>query len=310
MTITNEVQALNIILKNFDNDPASKEVQDKVVALAYQSPQALTETYKAMDDTFSGRYIASDMMKEVFQDFRQSPANRNQFNNAVHNTAATLSAEHFRQMLDKPITDERDRVVFLTGSPGAGKTTSVMNDGKIHDDIHLIFEGQLANAHQNTATTDKIKQALDNGYRVEIIAVNPLPEQALENTFKRFYDPNDGRGASIATMARIQGNTYDGLKHLNEQFGDNIALTIIDKPHGNENAIKYTGWEHLDVLKSQGNEQEIKQRLETHLLHHYEQGNINHECFKQSAGSEERARQLSSVDRPLIHNQSQQIGSG
>lgn len=93
-------------------------------------------------------------------------------------------------------------------------------------------------------------------------------------------------------MARIQGNTYDGLKAIQDKFGDKVELHIIDKPDGNKNTIKYAGWQHLDVLKSQGTEQEINERLKTHLLNHYTRGEIDYECFKQSAGSDERAKQL------------------
>lgn len=287
-----ENNSLNIIAKDFSNDPASKEVQDRVMALAKQHPQELIKIYTEMSSTFNGRYIASDMMKEVFDDFNQSPAHRNQFNNAVHNSAATLSALHFEQMINEPVTDGRDTVVFLTGCPGAGKTSSVMNSNTLKQNVGIVFEGQLANAHQNPATIKKIQQALDKGFKVEIIAVNPLPEQALENTFKRYYDPNDGRGAPISTMARIQGNTYDGLKAIQDKFGDKVELHIVDKPDGNKNTIKYDGWQHLDVIKSQGTEADIAKRLENHLINHYSQGKIDYECFKQSAGSEERAKQL------------------
>ena len=295
-----EAKTLNIIVKDFSNDPASKEVQDRVIALAQNDPQALIKTYTQLSTTFDGRYIASDMMKEVFDDFNQSPAHRNQFNNAVHNTAATLSALHFEQMLNEPNTNGRDTVVFLTGCPGAGKTSSVMNNNGLEETIKAVFEGQLANAHISNAPIEKIQQALDNNLKVKIIAVNPLPEQALENTFTRYKDPNDGRGAPISTMARIQGNTYDGLKAIYDKFGDRVELNILDKPTGNKTTIKYMGWQHLDVLKSQGTEADIMKRLETHLIKFYTEGKIDYECFKQSAGSDERAKQLiSTMARPL-----------
>lgn len=54
----------------------------------------------------------------------------------------------------------------------------------------------------------------------------------------------------------------------------------------------HQGWEHLNVLQSQGNEQQIKQRLEASLIQHYAEGRIDYECFKQSAGSDERTKQL------------------
>lgn len=285
-------KSLNITLKEFKDDPESKAVQDRVVNEAQSNPQLLIDAYKKISSSFDGRYIASDMMKEVFDDFNKSPASRNQFNNAVHNTAAALAAEHFKQMLNEPIQDGRDTVVFLTGSPGAGKTSSVMNDAQLDKHIGIVFEGQLANAHTSSAVMDKIQAAIDKGYKVQITAVNPLPEQALENTFKRYYDPEDGRGAPISTMARIQGNTYDGLKAIHERFGSSVELNIVDKPNGNETTINYMGWQHLNVLQSQGTETEIARRLEAHLLDHYQQGNIDYDCFKQAAGSSERAERI------------------
>ena len=42
------------------------------------------------------------------------------------------------------------------------------------------------------------------------------------------------------------------------------------------------------MLKSQGTEAQIKERLTTHLIKQYEIGVINDECFKQAAGSEHK----------------------
>lgn len=301
---------LQIILKDFKHDAVLEKVQKNAVWLAQNQTQELINAYKRMDSTFQGRYIASDMMKEVFKDYRQSPAHRNQYNNAVHNSAAALAAKHFEQMLEESSVDGKKRVVFLTGSPGAGKTSAVINNGQLDEDIKVIFEGQLANAPQNPAIMEKIQQAIDKGYQVEIIAINPLPEQALDNTFKRYYDPEDGRGAPIATMARIQGNTYEGLKYLHNQFGDKLTLSIVDKPEGNHSIKTYNGWEHLAVLQSQGTEQQITQRLENRLIKQYQQGVIDYDCFKQAAGSEQRARQLSEVVSSRVRVEQLQDGDG
>lgn len=269
-------------------DKEIQRVQETVMLTAFKDKDKIIKDYALHEKTFEGRYIASDMMKEMFSQYSQSQETRNKHNNAVHNTAAALAAKHFNDMLDKPIENGRDTVVFLTGGPGAGKTTTVLNKGQLKDNVAVVFEGQLANAHQNPASMDKIQKALERGFKVEIVAVNPLPEQALDNTFKRFYDPADGRGSSIATMARIQGNTYDGLKAVHNTFGNSVGLTIIDKPNGNNGKVEYTGWQHLDVLKSQGTEAQIKERLTTHLIKQYEIGVINDECFKQAAGSEHK----------------------
>lgn len=290
--------ASSIIKKPF-TDPELARVQDKVVELAQQDPQALINEYKMMDNTFEGRYIASDMMKEVFEDFNQSSAHRNQFNNAVHNTSATLVAEHFKQMVAQPPSEDKDTVIFLTGSPASGKTSSLLNAGKLEAHVAVVYEGQLANV-DNPAIIEKFEQALNAGYKVDIVAVHPNPEQALENSFKRFYDPNDGRGAPIETMAKIQGNSYEGIKAIHDKFGDKVNLIVVDKAGGNADTTKSIGWDKLEMLKSQGNKEQIKERLESHLIKHYREGSINYECLKQSIGSEERAKQIDAgLDRPV-----------
>ena len=278
---------LNIKTVNF-TQPHLIEAQAKAIDLVTKKPQLLINKYKDRIDTFEGRYISSDMFKEMFDDFNKSPANRNEFNNAVHNSAASLAAEHFKQMVSEPIKDNKDRVVFLTGSPGAGKTSSIMGfNSSLALDVKAVFEGQLANAN-DPATLEKFKACLDANLKVEIVAVNPNPETALENTIKRCYDPNDGRGAPISTMARIQGNTHDSLKHIHDVFGDKIQLTIIDKPNGNQDNEIHKGWDKLSVLKSQGNEIEIKNRLENHLIKLYENKEISNECYKQAANGNAR----------------------
>ena len=288
---------LEITTVNF-TDPELAKVQQAVIDRVANDTQGLINDYKAKDNTFDGRYIASDMMKEVFEEFNQSPAHRNQFNNAVHNAAASLAAEHFKQMASQAPSEGRDTVIMLTGAVGAGKTSSVLNDGRMEANVALIYEGQLANPNQ--ATLDKFETALNAGYKVEVVAIHPKPEQALENTFKRFNDPNDGRGGSIGAIARIQGNTYDGLKAINEKFGDKVKLTVVDKAGGNQDTTKHIGWDKLDLLKSHGNEQAIEARLEDHLVKNYKEGRIDNDTFKQSAGTKDRLERLSArLDRQV-----------
>jgi hypothetical protein len=240
-------------------DEEKLKVQAAVIDRAKKDGQKIIDQYKQHPRTFGGRYICSDMFKEMFPEFSQSPATRNKFNNAVHNTAATLAAEHFKQTMRQTGAEAQDTVIFLTGSPGAGKTSSVVSNMQLPANVKAVYEGQLVNA-TDKSTLDKFQQAINSGAKIEVIAVHALPENALENTFKRFNDPNDGRGASIGTMARIQGNTAEGLEKLHDFFGDRINLRVLDvRQQGN--AVPLKGWQHLNVLKSEGNEHDIKQKL-------------------------------------------------
>lgn len=271
-------------------DEEKLKVQAAVIDRAKKDGQKIIDQYKQHPSTFDGRYICSDMFKEMFPEFSQSPATRNKFNNAVHNTAATLAAEHFKQTMRQTGAEGQDTVIFLTGSPGAGKTSSVVSNMQLPANVKAVYEGQLVNA-TDKSTLDKFQQAINSGAKIEVIAVHALPENALENTFKRFNDPNDGRGASIGTMARIQGNTAEGLEKLHDFFGDRINLRVLDvRQQGN--AVPLKGWQHLNVLKSEGNEHDIKQRLEKHLLKHWQQGAITNECFEQAAGGKAEFHRL------------------
>ncbi len=271
-------------------DEEKLKVQAAVIDRAKKDGQKIINQYKKHPSTFDGRYICSDMFKEMFSEFSQSPATRNKFNNAVHNTAATLAAEHFKQTMRQTGAEGQDTVIFLTGSPGAGKTSSVVSNKQLPANIKAVYEGQLVNA-TDKSTLDKFQQAINSGAKVEVIAVHALPENALENTFKRFNDPNDGRGASIGTMARIQGNTADGLEKLHQFFGDRIKLKVYDfRDRSNPQILN--GWQHLNVLRSEGNENDIKTRLEQHLVKHWQQGSISAECLEQAAGGKQSAAQL------------------
>lgn len=162
-------------------DEEKLKVQAAVINRAKKDGQKIIDQYKQHPSTFDGRYICSDMFKEMFPEFSQSPATRNKFNNAVHNTAATLAAEHFKQTMRQTGAEGQDTVIFLTGS-------------------------------------------LD---------------------------------------VRQQGS-----------------------------AVPLKGWQHLNVLKSEGNEHDIKQRLEKHLLKHWQQGAITNECFEQAAGGKAEFHRL------------------
>ena len=90
----------------------------------------------------------------------------------------------------------------------------------------------MSNVSLNNALI-KTQQALENGFK-------------YDDTKKTIVVRNFYHGAFY--HACIQGNTHDGLRAIHDSFGSKIELNIFDKPNGSESTIKYTGWEHLDVL--------------------------------------------------------------
>ena len=119
----------------------------------------------------------------------------------------------------------RTNALFLTGVPGAGKTTAVLaNRDQFPQDARIVYEGQLADP---VYALPKFEAALAKGLNIEIMAIHVSSEQALTNTILRFE--REGRGATIEALARIQGNLPNGLKQIYARFGDEIGFTVVDK---------------------------------------------------------------------------------
>ena len=213
--------ALEPIKRLVFSDPDKMRVQGDAIASAETWTERHIGRYRALDGAFGGRYIAADLFKETFAEYAASREGRARYNGAVHNASAVLSAELYRRVLQEP--GHEGRAIFLTGIPGAGKTTSVLVQGKLPDDAKLIFEGQM---WRPESTFPKLQQALDAGLEPVLMVVHPRPDYALRNTFQRFREL--GRGAAVETMANIQGGMPDGLAAVRERFGDAVSLIVHD----------------------------------------------------------------------------------
>lgn len=257
-------------------DPAKARVQSDAIASAETFSERHIARYRALDGAFGGRYIAADLFKETFVDYAPSRDSRARFNNAVHNASAVLSAKLYRRVLNED--DGRTRAMFLTGIPGAGKTTSVLVQGGLAPDTRLVFEGQM---WRPESTLPKLQQAIDAGLEPVVVVVHPRPEYALRNTFKRFNEL--GRGASIGTMASIQGGLPDGLAAVHQHFGDAVKLIVQDarNPDARQRLV---GWQNLLLLRSEGNREQIHQRLVSELERAEREGAIGPAHRQQALG--------------------------
>ena len=138
--------ALETIHRQQFADPERDRVQDEAIASAMGRTKKHIKRYCDDPRSFGGRYVAADLFKETFDQYAESKESRNLYNLPVHNAAAVLSAEQLRRLLAEG-DPTRSRVVFLTGIPGAGKTSSVLVGSQATRSLpthyRAIFEGQL-----------------------------------------------------------------------------------------------------------------------------------------------------------------------
>ncbi|QRN41645.1 MAG: hypothetical protein GKC53_05950 [Neisseriaceae bacterium] len=265
---------IKINKRGFPNDKNLDKTEDRIIKQVEANPAKYLADYDELPDLkdYNGRYVNSDQFKELFSEFTQSKASRAYYNNAVHNSAACLSSLKYDEVLAKD-DGNKNKVVIVTGIPGAGKTKSI--DEEIDKkNVKLIFEGQLSNPENGGF--DKIQKALDKGYKVKIVVAHRPPEQALDNIYHRIR--TYGRGASIAAMANIQGNLPDGLNKINKRFPNQTQL-VIKKLDGWDMSTQIKGWDKLEQLKEFGNSKEIRDKLSDKLVKDYLDGKIDDKIF-------------------------------
>jgi Zeta toxin len=254
-----------------------EQAQERVAQEVEHSPELFLARYVKDPRSLGGRYVNSDLMKEMFEVYRASRESRNRYNTPVHNAAAVLASEQYRRSVSDNWDPGRDVAFFLTGIPGAGKTTSVLRRGELPEKVRVLYEGQFAAPKHAIA---KIELAVAAGLRPAITVVHTPAESALQNTLRRFAI--EGRGASVEAMASIQGRLPDGLRAVHDQFGDSVELLIVDR-RGIMTKELY-GWQHLSELESEGTYEQIKSRLTNILDGYRREGRIKEEAYEQAFG--------------------------
>ncbi len=270
------------------SDPVRAEFQERVARAVETDPEPFLAVYQAHPDTHGGRYVAADMMKEVFPEFSASREGRTTYNIPLHNSAAVLASEQFRRAVADTSHPERDTAIFLTGIPGAGKTSAILDNDQLQRNVRVVYEGQLATPGPAIA---KIQAALDAGLEVRIVAIHLQPEVALENTFGRFE--REGRGAGVVAMASVQGNLPSGLAALHEHFGGKVSLSIFDRRDGMNATKQLAGWGNLAELGSEGDYERIKHRINAAIDRHEAAGTASPAAIREARGLPPLARDRS-----------------
>ena len=258
-------------------------VQESVARQVERAPELYLARYCKDPRSMGGRYVNSDLFKETFAEYNTSNESRGRYNAPVHNAAAVLASEQFRRVVSDNSEPYRDNALFLSGVPGAGKSSYVLRaNSPFPNNLRVLYEGQLSNAGQ---AISKINQVIEAGLAPEITIVHISSEQALHNTIHRFY--LQGRGASIEAIASIQGRLSHGLRAVHERFGNAVKLHIIDR-RGTLDAVLLHGWRHLPILESEGTYEDIKRKLTENLERDYRSSDISENAYEQAIGKAPR----------------------
>lgn len=249
-------------------------IESRAITQVEFASNKLIAKYKTLPQSLNGRYINSDLFKELFPDYATSPMHRTLSNVPIHNSAAVLSNALFREQVKN---NPNKKVLFLTGAPGSGKSTLVNASHDLLRDYQVIYEGQLSVYDQ---AKEKLCYCLEHSCKVTILALHRKPEKNLEHTLLRFSAM--GRGASLAVISNIQGLLGPSLKKLYEEFANKINFYIFDL---RDNHVRLTtGNDAISILSEEGNRETIYAKLRQTLETWYNEGKISNAAYRDALG--------------------------
>ncbi|MDQ6879350.1 MAG: hypothetical protein M3082_16980, partial [Candidatus Dormibacteraeota bacterium] len=114
-----------------------------------------------------------------------------------------------------------------------------------------------------------------------IYVVHVTPEVAMQRSLRRFTE--EGRGASIQTMATIQGGLPVGLLEVRERFGDKVEFRVFDN-RVPLRPLQHSGWDNLVLLTSEGNREQVERRLRGELERIKAERGLSEEAYRQAVG--------------------------
>jgi glycyl-tRNA synthetase alpha subunit len=81
------------------------ELQKTVTRRVEEDANFFLKKYKLLPQSFSGRYICSDLFKELISEYAVSNESRTRYNAPIHNAAAILAAEYYNLVQATPCHD-------------------------------------------------------------------------------------------------------------------------------------------------------------------------------------------------------------
>ena len=210
----------NIWKRNFE-DPEMIEVEDKTRRYTSSNTEECINKYNKLKQSRKGKYISSDLMKLVFDEYANNIKYRKKYNLAVSNSAACLANLAYRTVIkDNTI----DYCIFVAGPYGSGKSfliQSLYEEKEEELKNCIMYEGSIT----TKSIDEKIDIAIENGKIPCIIVLNPTLELSMQNIKDRAK--RIGRDVRKEDCVYVYANIYGALKRLTEKY--DLPYTIYNK---------------------------------------------------------------------------------
>lgn len=228
-------------------DEAGRAAERRLGDILKADPVAAIAAYREANTRDGVLTIDTDRARELSPDYALDKESRGRLAAAVHEPASALAKAAYTQALAE--TPQHNRVVFLAGGGGSGKSASLELGGTRAADI--VYDSTLANLDSARA---RIKQALDSGRDVTINYVFRPQALSWEGVEKRRL--KDGRSVPFDTFQQAHENALLNILELRTLFArDNrVDFKFIDNS-GSLADISQVSWR--DVVRRYGEDPKL-----------------------------------------------------
>ena len=231
--------------------PEEQEVETAFAAQIERDPEAAIRAYGEA----YGNKISTDLARELWPEYRDSPEYRTRFADAVYQPSRRLAELVYERLLKEvPAEGKSNRVVFMAGGAGSGKTTAVglLGEEDLPGTAQVVVNGSLADRQ---FAERAIQKALKAGKEVSILYVHRPAEKAVPLVIDRAL--KEGRPVSLDRIAELHYGAQQTVLHLAKKHHGRIR--VID----NSGALKDLRRSSVDEL-AQGRYaslEDVKQRV-------------------------------------------------
>jgi len=204
-----------------------------------------------------------DKVRELFVDAGYDFYNANDF----HEPASALGKVIYDLLLDfNKNNRENPIILFLIGSPGAGKTyslNSILKD--VAGEYDVIYDGVLS---KFSSLKDKIEKAKERNYVSELIYVYSPAEKAWQNVLTRLQ--TEKRPVPYRMHLSTYSDFKDTIPKVFMEYDGYLNYMVLDNS-GTEPVEKKIGLDIVEKLNYTPNEQIYKELIQKY----YDNGKIN-----------------------------------
>jgi hypothetical protein len=198
--------------------PEQQKVEEAVSARVQSELESFIQQYSLLLATKGGKYISSDLAKELLTEY---VLDRTRMTRAVHNTTSALAEEIFSRVLSSG-NDTIADVVFITGPPGAGKTTGFQRIS-IEAQTKLEYECNLSDPAR---AQSRMGKALEKDCNITIFLCFADPKTCVRRVVRRAC--RQGRVVDIQYIAESFVQLRKTLVQLEEHYKDRLQLRLFD----------------------------------------------------------------------------------